>query len=286
VRVRRTTPRGIEIKSPEQVALMRRAGLVVARGLAEMGAAVVPGATTADIEAVGREVLARAGARSNFLGYGAESGYPPFPGVACVSVNEVVVHGIPGPRVLRAGDIVSVDFGAIVEGWHADAARTFVVGGTTTPEAAALIAATREAMWAGVAAIAPGVHVGDVSYAVQRSVESHKGVRYGIVRDYTGHGIGTAMHQPPDVPNRGRPRTGPRLARGMCLCVEPMLTAGSERVAELDDEWTLRTLDGAWAAHWENTVAVLGGGLWVLTEPDGGAAELGARGVACTPLGE
>ena len=263
---------------------MRRAGLVVIRGLAEMGAAAVPGATTADLDAVGRAVLASAGARSSFLNYGAGLGYPPYPGVVCLSVNEVVVHGVPGPRVLEAGDIVSIDFGAIVEGWHADAARTVVVAGQTTSEAQALIEATREAMWAGIAALRPGARVGDVSYAIQRSVESHAGTRYGIVRGYTGHGIGTAMHQPPDVPNQGRPRTGPRLARGMCLCLEPMITAGSPRVVELDDEWTVRTQDGSWAAHWENTVAILDGGLWVLTEPDGGAAELAARAIACLPL--
>jgi len=283
--MRHGAPRGIEIKNPDQVRLMRRAGLVVADGLARMGAAVVPGATTGDLDAIGREVLAVAGAASNFLDYGAALGYPPYPAVVCTSVNDVVVHGVPGPHVLQAGDIVSIDFGAIVEGWHGDAARTFVVGGETTPEATALIEATREATWAGIAAIAPGAFTGDVSYAVERSIRSHRGVSYGIVREYTGHGIGRAMHQPPEVPNWGRPRQGVRITRGMCLCVEPMVTLGGDRVAEDDhDSWTVRTVDGSLAAHWENTVAVVDGGLWVLTEPDGGAAELAARGVACVPL--
>jgi methionyl aminopeptidase len=275
---------GIQIKTPDQVRTMRRAGLVVAEGLEAMGKAAVPSATTADIDAIGREVLAKHGARSNFLNYGTEMGYPPYPGVACVSVNEIVVHGIPGPRVLREGDIVSIDFGGIVDGWHGDAARTFIVGAGTTPDATALVEATRESMWAGIAAIAIGHHIGDVSYAVQRSIQSHKPAHYGIVREYTGHGIGTAMHQSPDIPNWGKPRTGARIARGMVLCVEPMLTLGGDRVVELADQWTVRTADNTWAAHWENTVAVLADGLWVLTEPDGGQAELTARGVPFAPL--
>ncbi|MCL1840707.1 MAG: type I methionyl aminopeptidase [Propionibacteriaceae bacterium] len=263
---------------------MRRAGLVVAEGLAAMGAAAVPGATTGDLDAIGRETLAEAGARSNFLNYGPEFGYPPYPGVACISVNEMVVHGIPGPLVLREGDIVSIDFGAIVDGWHGDAARTFLVGGHSSDEATALVEATRESMWAGIAAIKPGAHIGDVSYAVERSIRSHKPVRYGIVREYTGHGIGTAMHQPPDIPNWGKPRTGPRISKGMVLCVEPMLTLGTDRVVELADGWSVRTADNTWAAHWENTTAVLPDGLWVLTEPDGGQAELTARGLSYSPL--
>ncbi|MCL2315695.1 MAG: type I methionyl aminopeptidase [Actinomycetia bacterium] len=263
---------------------MRRAGLVVAEGLAAMGAVAVPGATTADLDAAGASVLKAAGARSSFLGYGAGWGYPPYPGVACISVNDVIVHGIPGPLALHDGDIVSVDFGAIVEGWHGDAARTFVVGTGTSPEVAALIETTRLACWAGVAAVRAGAHIGDVSYAVQRAVRAPGNPRYGIVMGYTGHGIGSDMHQPPDVPNQGRPRTGPRIVRGMCLAIEPMVTLGSPVVAEDDDGWTVRTADRSWAAHWENTVAVVDGGLWVLTEPDGGAAELAARGVPYAPL--
>jgi len=239
-----------------------------------MSAAAVPGVTTAEIAAVGRDVLAAHGAESSFLGYGAVLGAPPYPSVVCLSPNEVVVHGIPGPTVLRDGDILSIDFGAIVDGWHGDAARTVAVG-QVTPEVAALADAPRQAMWAAIAAIKPGARIGDVSAAVQACI----GGRYGIVRDFTGHGIGSAMHQLPDIPNWGRPRKGARIVAGMVLCVEPMLTMGSEKVFEADDGWTIATADGSWASHWENTVAVLPDGLWVLTEPDGGQAELEARGV-------
>ena len=179
--------------------------------------------------------------------------------------------------------IVSVDFGAILNGWHGDAARTFIVGGGTTPEAADLVEITRKAMWDGIAAVASAKRVGDVSAAIQASA-THSGRRLGIVREYTGHGIGSAMHQPPDVPNYGNPRRGPRLSTGMCLAIEPIFTLGSAGTVELDDEWTAVTDDGSWAAHWENTVAITEDGLWVLTEPDGGRAELAARGVTINEL--
>lgn len=265
--------RRIELKTRRQFELMRRAGLVVSAGLEAMAAAVGPGVTTEQLASVGRGVLASHGARSSFLNYS----WPPYPSVVCLSPNDAVVHGIPGPRVLREGDIVSIDFGAIVEGWHGDAARTVPVG-QVSDEAKALIEATRQSMWAGIAAIKRGNRVGDVSAAVQGYVESLPR-HYGIVREYTGHGIGSAMHQAPDVPNWGRPGRGARIATGMALCVEPMLTLGTEQVVEQADQWTVVTADGSWAAHWENTVAVLPDGLWVLTELDGGAAELAARGV-------
>ncbi|BDQ40729.1 methionine aminopeptidase [Cutibacterium granulosum] len=261
---------------------MRRAGLIVAEGLTQMGRAAVPGATTADIDRAGRQVLRAHGAESNFLNYGAEWGIPPYPSVACVSVNEVIVHGIPDERELHDGDIVSIDFGAIVDGWHGDAARTFCVG-EVSEQARLLSERTREAMWAGITQIRPCHRIGDVSAAVQASVESWDHP-YGIVREYTGHGIGTEMHMDPDVPNWGRPGRGARITEGMCLCVEPMVTLGDDENDVLDDEWTVRTIDGSWAAHWENTVAVTPGGLWVLTEPDGGQAELEARGVPFAPL--
>jgi len=276
-------PRGIELKTPAQIAVMRRAGLVVSAGLEAMAAAALPGVTTAEIAEVGREVLAANGAVSSFLNYGAIFGVPPYPSVVCLSPNDVVVHGIPGPRVLRDGDILSIDFGAIVDGWHGDAARTVPVG-HASDEALALIETTRQAMWAGIAAIgARRARIGDVSAAVEASVRSQPH-RYGIVREYTGHGIGSAMHQPPDVPNWGRPHRGPGIQPGMALCVEPMITLGSARVFEADDEWTVSTSDGSWAAHWENTVAVLPDGLWVLTEPDGGRVELEALGVSWAVL--
>lgn len=276
--------RGIEVKTADQIRRMRRSGLVVAEALAAMGAAVRPGVTTGAIDAVGREVLARHGATSSFLGYGAEWGYPPYPGVACISVNEVVVHGIPGERTLADGDIVSIDFGAIIDGWHGDAARTFRVG-EVSAEAARLDEVTREAMWAGIAAAASAWRVGDISHAIQQVAED-SGQRLGIVREYTGHGIGTQMHQQPDVPNYGKARRGPRLPKGACLAIEPIFTLGSPVSVTLDDEWTVVTQDGSWAAHWENTVALCSDGIWVLTEPDGGRAELEARGVTLSRLAD
>jgi len=267
----------IELKSLDEVRAMRRAGLVVAAALAEVRAALVPGATTAQLDAVAARVIASSGATPSFLGY---EGYP---ATICVSVNDEVVHGIPGERVVRAGDLVSVDCGAIVDGWHGDSAFSTVVG-EGDPADEALVATTEAAMWAGVAALAGGDRIGVVGEAVEDLVDSGP-VRYGIVQDYVGHGIGTAMHQPPDVPNyRLRPR-GHRVTPGMVLAVEPMLTRGSGDTHELADGWTVVTDDGSRAAHWEHTVAVLEGALWVLTAEDGGAARLGERGVrTATPV--
>lgn len=275
--------RSIEVKSGSQIVRMRRAGLVVAEALQAMGDAVRPGVSTGDLDAIGRDVLAAHGASSSFLGYGAQWGIPAYPAAACISVNEQVVHGIPSDRGLEHGDVVSIDFGAILAGWHGDAARTFVVG-AADEAATSLVEVTRQAMWAGIAAAGVGRRVGDVSHAVEEHTRAAGS--FGIVRDYTGHGIGTAMHQDPDVPNYGRPRRGPRLVAGMCLAIEPILTLGTADVATLDDEWTVVTRDGSWAAHWENTVAILPDGLWVLTEPDGGRTELGARGVRVSAMAD
>lgn len=274
--------RGIEIKTAEQIERMRRAGLVVAEALAAMGAAVRPGATTAELDAIAREVLADNSATSSFLGYGADWGYPPYPATACISVNQTVVHGIPNDRPLADGDIVSIDFGAIVDGWHGDAARTFGVG-EIAADVAELVETTRLAMWAGIVAAAGRGRVGDISHAIQQQADQAPR-RLGIVREYTGHGIGSAMHQPPDVPNYGRPRRGPRLSSGLCLAIEPIFTLGGHECEVLDDEWTVVTQDDSCAAHWENTVALCEDGIWVLTEPDGGRAELTARGVRLTGL--
>lgn len=276
--------RGIELKTPDQVRQMRLAGLVVARVLDALGRAVAPGVTTGELDAMAREMLAEAGATSNFLNYGADSGYPPYPGVACISVDEVVVHGIPGERQLVEGDIVSVDFGAVVDGWHGDAARTFCVG-DVDQHVRDLVEDTRQSMWAGIGAARLGGRIGDISHAVQASIEA-TGRGYGIVREYTGHGIGTAMHQDPDVPNHGRARRGPKIVEGMVLAIEPMVMLGREDTATLDDEWTVVTVDGSWASHWENTMTVTKQGLWVLTELDGGEAELTARGLPFGPLAD
>ncbi|MCL2735106.1 MAG: type I methionyl aminopeptidase [Propionibacteriaceae bacterium] len=262
---------------------MRKAGLVVARALDEITRTARAGMTTREVDAIAVEVLARAGAASSFLGYEPGYGVPPYPAVTCLSVNEVVVHGIPSDRVLADGDLLCVDFGAIVGGYHGDAARSIAIG-EVEPQVTKLSDATREAMWAGIGAARIGGKIGDISWAIQQSITSSG--RYGIVRDYTGHGIGHQMHQPPDVPNYGPAGRGPVIQRGLCLAIEPMATAGNHRTEILDDEWTVVTCDNSVAAHWENTITVTPHGLWVLTELDGGEAELTRRGLPFGPLAD
>ena len=275
---------GIELKSADQIRLMRVAGLVVARTLAAVREAGLPGVTTKELDLVAREQIAAAGATSSFLDYGAGFGLPPFPAVTCISVNSEIVHGIPSDRALVTGDLVSVDFGVSKDGWHGDSAITFGVG-ELAPEDAALNETTRQAMWAGLAAARIGARIGDIAHAVESSIRSSR-ASFGIIAEYTGHGIGSQMHQPPDVPNLGRPGRGELLVKGMCLAIEPMVTAGSEVTATLEDEWTVVTRDGSRAAHWEHTVALTPAGAWVLTAEDGGEAELTARGVRFGPLGD
>ncbi|WP_426593019.1 type I methionyl aminopeptidase [Cellulomonas sp. McL0617] len=273
----------IEYKTPEQVLLMRRAGLVVAEALSAVRAAAAPGVTTASLDALAATVIGDHGATPSFLGY---HGYP---ATLCISVNDEIVHGIPGPRVLHAGDVVSVDCGAIVAGWHGDSAVTIVLDEADALDEA-LATTTERALWAGIAALATGARLGAVGEAVEALVDEAQsaglngGARYGIVQEYVGHGIGTAMHQPPDVLNyRARDR-GPALRPGLCVAVEPMLVRGSRFTRELDDEWTVVTDDGSRAAHWEHSVAVLEDGIWVLTAFDGGAAALEPLGVTIAPL--
>ena len=257
----------IQIKTPEEFAVMREAGLVVAHTLEVVAAAVRPGVTTADLDAIAEREIRAAGATPSFLGY---HGYP---ATICTSVNEEIVHGIPNPeRRLREGDIISIDCGAIVGGWHGDAARTVGVG-TISAEHAALLSACEAALWHGLAQARPGGRLGDISHAVETSIE--QAGPYGLVEEYTGHGIGTAMHMDPPVPNYGRPGRGPRLRAGMALAIEPMVVLGSPETILLDDGWTVITADGSWAAHFEHTVAITAGGPWVLTAADGGQAGLG-----------
>ena len=244
-------------RTRDEIRTMRRAGRVVAEMHDAIRAGLTPGATLLDLDAVGRDVLARRGARSNFLGY---HGYP---AVICASLNEVVVHGIPGDQVLAEGDIVSIDCGAIVDGYHGDAAFTAGVG-VIDDESQRLIDVTRAALDAGIAELVAGSRLGDLGAAVQSTVER---AGFSVVRDYVGHGIGTAMHEPPDVPNYGKRGRGKRVEAGDVYAVEPMVCARGNATAVLDDGWTVVTVDGSRAAHWEHTVAVTDDGPEVLTLP-------------------
>ena len=273
----------IEIKTDDQLRLMRRAGLVVAEGLQAMSDAATPGMTTSELDGVGREVLARNNATSNFLNYGADYGVG-FSGVACISVNDELVHGVPGQRKLMDGDVVSVDFGAIIEGWHGDAARTFIIG-ESTAEDHTLVDVTRGALWAGIEQVRAGGRVSHVSRGIDDYVHAQPR-RYGTLREYTGHGIGSEMHMAPDVPNFHKRGPSPKLASGMVIAIEPMLTLGLHQTSVCEDDWTVVSRDGSRGAHWEHTVAITSTGVWVLTAPDGGEAELTARGVAYGPLAD
>jgi methionyl aminopeptidase len=242
-------------KNPNQIGHMRRAGAIVAEMHDVCRSAAKPGATTGDLDTAARDVLARRGARSNFLGYHG------FPAVACISPNEVVVHGIPGDRTLGEGDIVSIDCGAIVDGWHADAAITVPVG-TIDRESERLLDVTRASLDAAILEMLDGNRLGDVGAAVEDLVVT---AGFSVVREYVGHGIGTAMHEEPDVPNYGPPGRGIRLRDGMVLAIEPMVTAGRPSTKLLDDGWTVVTTDGSRAAHFEHTVAVTDSGPEILT---------------------
>ncbi|MDP3894767.1 type I methionyl aminopeptidase [Nocardioides sp.] len=262
--------RGVEIKTPEQIAHMRRAGLVVGRTLELMRSSVRVGVTTGELDAIAEDAIRSAGAVPSFKGYHG------FPGSICTSVNNEVVHGIPGDRALAEGDVISIDCGAIVDGWHGDAATTVAVG-QVRPDVSELMRVTEEALWAGIAAARLGGRVTDISHAVETHVRSQGD--FGILEDYVGHGIGSAMHQPPNVPNFGRPGKGPKLVRGLALAVEPMITLGSKDTDVLDDDWTVITGDGSWAAHYEHTFTLTPEGAWVLTALDGGESRLADLGV-------
>ena len=246
-------------RSASDLAKMRKAGRVVAEMHARIREAVRPGVTTLALDQVGRDVLERRNARSNFLGYG----NPPFSGVICASPNDVIVHGVPGHYVLHEGDIISIDCGAIVEGWHGDAAFTMGVG-TVDADAARLIEVTDASLAAGIAAMQPGGRLSDIGAAVQGVAEA---AGFSVVREYTGHGIGMAMHEQPDVPNWGQPGKGRKLGPGQTYAVEPMVCAGRADTAVLDDDWTVVTADGSWAAHAEHTIAITDDGPEILTLP-------------------
>ncbi|MGO8958809.1 MAG: type I methionyl aminopeptidase [Streptosporangiaceae bacterium] len=275
MRLRRDEP--IQVKTPAQIAIMREAGLVTAAALQAAVAAVGPGVSTAELDAIAEREIRLAGAVPSFKGY---HGYP---ATICTSVNDQIVHGIPSTQhALRDGDVISIDCGAIVDGWHGDSAVTVQVGrpdlaGPGNPgaaELAGLLRACEQALWHGLAQAVPGRRLSDISHAVEQAARAAG--RYGIVREYTGHGIGTQMHMDPAVPNFGRPGRGPVLQEGMALAIEPMLVLGQPQARLLDDEWTVVTEDGSWAAHFEHTVAITADGPWVLTASDGGASGFAA----------
>jgi len=247
----------VQVKTRAQLAKMHEAGQVVASALRAAADAAAPGVATADLDAIASAQIAAAGAAPSFLGYHG------FPATICTCINEEIVHGIPSAsRVLREGDVVSIDCGASVDGWHADAALTVGLPGVSA-ELATLIADCERALWRGLAAARPGARLSDISHAVERSVRASG--EYGIVEDYVGHGIGSEMHMDPPVPNHGRPGRGPVLAEGMALAIEPLLVLGSPSTRLLDDGWTVVSEDGGWSAHFEHTVAITADGPWVLT---------------------
>jgi methionyl aminopeptidase len=269
--------RGVEIKTPEQIIKMRAAGLVVGETLDLLRRTAKAGMTTGELDAIAEDNIRSSGAVPSFKGYS----YPPFPGSICASVNDEIVHGIPGDRVLADGDIISIDCGAIVDGWHGDAAVTVAIG-EVSAEALELMRVTEESMWRGFAAARLGGRVTDISHAVETYVRSQGD--FGVLEEYVGHGIGSAMHQPPNVPNYGKPGRGPKLVQGLALAVEPMVVLGDQASKLLDDEWTVSTADGSLAAHFEHTFTLTPNGAWILTALDGGEAKLAELGVPYGPL--
>jgi methionyl aminopeptidase len=249
----------VTLKRASEIDSMRAAGQILAGILDVLQAELRPGITTGELDDIAARMIREAGAVSSFKGYGS---HPPFPGVICASVNDEVVHGIPSPhRRLNDGDLVSIDIGCIVDGWHADCARTWMIG-DVPPAVRELVDATRLGMEAGIAAAVPGNHLGDIGHAIESVAHEHG---YGIVRHFVGHGIGQAMHEDPQVPNYGRPGAGMRIEAGMCFAIEPMFTLGGDDVDVDDDGWTVRTADGALSAHFENTIAVTPNGPELLT---------------------
>lgn len=262
---------------------MRLAGMVVGETLELIRGQARAGMTTGDLDRTAEDFIRSKGATPSFLGYHG------FTGSLCVSVNEEVVHGIPGSRILREGDLVSIDCGAIVDGWHGDAAISLIVGGREAGSArdCALMDATEASMWAGITALAVGSRLYDVGAAVEDCIVDAArtdGLTYGIIEDYVGHGIGTEMHQEPQVPNYRVRDRGPMVRSGVTVAIEPMVTLGSAETDVLDDDWTVVTQDGSRAAHWEHSVAVTDAGIWVLTASDGGQERLEALGAAYAPL--
>ncbi|WP_300343386.1 type I methionyl aminopeptidase [Nesterenkonia sp.] len=272
----------VELKTEQQLRSMDAAGSILCEALDRTIAAAKPGVSTAQLNDVFAEYITLAGAKPNFLNYHG------FPGYICTSVNEEVVHGIPGERVLQPGDVLKIDGGCIIEGWHADSARTVILGsaaeGTADPEDERLSEITRAAMWRGIVAFATAKHIGEIGEAIEDYVRSQPGKPLGILEDYVGHGIGSAMHMPPDVFNYSTGMRGAKVKPGMALAIEPMLTRGGIDTDVLDDDWTVVTTDGSRSSQWEHSVCRHREGIWVLTAPDGGASELEPLGVTPVPI--
>ena len=252
----------IILKSPGEIEKMRRAGRIVAEARAKVATAVRPGITTLDLDRIAEEHIRSSGAIPSFKGYRG------FPASICASVNEQVVHGIPGKRVLREGDLVSLDFGAIWEGYHGDSALTVFCGGSPSAEAEKLVRVTEESLEAGISQLRPGGRLSDIGYAVQQVVE---GAGFGVIREYVGHGIGRSLHEDPQIPNYGEPGRGPLIKEGLVVAVEPMVNVGDWPTRVLDDNWTVVTADGSLSAHFEHTIAVTSRGPDVLTARTTGA---------------
>lgn len=244
-----------KIKNAFEIEAMRQAGKIVAETLSKIEEIIKPGITTFEIDRIAEQFINSQGAKPSFKGY---AGYP---ASVCASINDVVIHGIPDSRILEEGDIISIDCGAMINGYHGDAARTFPVG-KISKEAEDLIRVTKESFFKGVEKAVVGNRLYDISYAIQSYAESYG---YSVVRDFVGHGIGTEMHEEPEVPNYGRPGRGPKLVSGMVLAIEPMINAGKYHVKVKPDGWTVVTVDGSLAAHYENTVAILDNGPELLT---------------------
>lgn len=266
----------IQIKNLDQLKVMRRAGLLVGQTLQVLRENIKAGMTTDALDAIAAANIKRGGGTSNFLGY---HGYPK---TICVSINDEIVHGIPGPRIINEGDVVSIDCGAIIDGWHGDAAFSIGIG-NVDPTDQKLIDVCEESMWVGIAAGKNGGKLSDIGFAIEQYINSQG--KYGILQEYGGHGIGTEMHQEPHVLNFGRPGNGPEIIPGLALAIEPMITRGSAKTKVLSDDWTVVSQDKSRGAHFENSYVICPDGKpYVLTALDGGASKLNSYGITISNL--
>lgn len=248
----------ISVKSDKEIEIMKKAGRITAGALKHAGETITPGMTTYELDKIIHRYIVSHGAQPSFLGYGG------FPGSACISVNDEVIHGIPGPRKLIEGDIVSVDVGAYIDGFHGDSCKTFAVG-KISEEAEALLKSTEESLYLAISMAKPGVRLGDIGYAIQKYNEDNG---YSVVRQFVGHGVGKDLHEDPEVPNYGKQGRGVRLTEGMVIAIEPMINMGTEKIYVMPDEWTVKTKDGKLSAHFEHTIAITNDGAVILTDPE------------------